>query len=131
MLYFILDACKKSGEVPAGVRQSSKKIATTLSIFFLIMHMLLPYSIHFSAVTINILHADLKTDNHSKLANLHGHLIQEPTTHKLKDKAEHNIHYLNKLSSKNIHHKTESLLDYLLVAFCLWVLNLVIMPSSY
>lgn len=128
LLYFILDVFKTSGEVPLSMRLGIKHIATSLSICFLVMHLILPYSIHLSAVTSKILHADLKADNRSKLSNLHDHFIQEPPTRKLKDKAKNNIHYLNKLSTKKIHHKTESLLDYLLVAFSLWVFNLVIMP---
>lgn len=131
--YFVFDIASEYVNVPASVVRQARVLSGRLLIVFLTFYLLLPYSIHFSALASQHMHAKIKEDNRNKLDNLHGSLVirgeaHSPSKKSFKSRAKASIHHLDTAQAKGIHQKVESLFSYLLISLTITLFDLVIMP---
>ncbi|TDF41458.1 hypothetical protein EYS14_00950 [Alteromonadaceae bacterium M269] len=133
LFYFVLDIASEHVKVPASVVRQVRVLSGRVLILFVTFYLLLPYSIHFSALVSQQLHAKIKEDNRTKLDNLHSSLViaddkKDSSKDSFKAKAKSSINHLSKTQAKGIHKKVQSLFSYLLISLTITLFDLVIMP---
>jgi hypothetical protein len=133
LFYFLFDMASEHVKVPASVIRQMRVLSGRFLIVFVTFYLLLPYSIHVSALVSQQLHTKMREDNRTKLDNLHGSLIIKEDAHdasknSFKHKARSSINHLSQAQTKGIHQKVESLFSYLLISLTITLFDLIIMP---
>ena len=133
LFYFVLDIASEHVKVPVSAVRQARVLSGRILILFITFYLLLPYSIHFSALVSQQLHAKIKEDNRTKLDSLHGSLVvkddkKDSSKKSFKAKAKSSINHLSTTQAKSIHQKVESLFGYLLISLTITLFDLVIMP---
>lgn len=126
--YLLLIWANEHTPIPEKVLRRLRTLAKEVLMLFLLLHFVLPYSIHFSSATSHYLRTQTQIDNGNQLRNIHGDLVAKVPDNKLKEKASASIDHLKNLSVKTLHRKTENVFKYLINVWILTLFDLVIMP---
>lgn len=114
--------------VPQHIALNTRLLAKQATLIFVIFHLILPYSIHFSALISQEINHELHQNSSQQLDSVHSAVTALHGKGELKTKAKNSIHSLKNVSSKHIHKKTESLFAYLLWRLVLTLFDLIVMP---
>ena len=104
--------------------------ARHISMVFVFVHLLLPYSLHFSSLLAHEMSTEIHHGASDKLTNVHGIFSNLSQQKALKERAESSIHHLKGMDAKHVHKQTENLFAYLLWRMVLTLFNLVLMPLA-
>ncbi|MCY7295013.1 hypothetical protein [Alteromonas sp. a30] len=128
-LYALLAMVREKKLIPQRVLINARLITRHTTLLFIVVHLLLPYSIHFSALASEQISSKLQLSSQANLSQLHGSLLSFTAGHKLEERAKSSIHHLKSVGQKHVHQQTERVLSYVLWKITLLALNLILMPG--
>lgn len=96
---------------------------------FLLLHLVLPYSIHIAKGVSDRVSADLRNTNQHSLKYTHLHLVGDADQQDLKRSAKQSVDKLKTLSSKHINQKVDNLASYVVNSLSLALFDLVLLPG--
>lgn len=105
-----------------------KSMVKYVSIIFVTLHLLIPYSVHFSAQVDKAVYQSLSSDISNDLENLHHEIVSKNDTTDVKQKAENTIKNLERMLL-NIPEKTEALISYYSGKVIFGFLRMILLPS--
>lgn len=96
---------------------------------YLLLHLVLPYSLHIAQGISDRVSADLRHSNQQSLTSTHLHLAESVGQQDLKRSAQQSVDKLKTLSSKHINQKVDSLASYVINSLTLALFDLVLLPG--
>ncbi len=130
LVFFVFWFTRQRKLVPQHVALVTRLLAKRATLIFVTFHLLLPYSIHFSAHISQVINAQTQQHNSQRLSNIHSVITALPNDHELKNRAKSSIHHLSSVSAKQMHKKTENLFAYLIWRLVLTLFDVVLMPAA-
>ena len=127
--YALLAIAREKKVLPQRVLVNVRMSARHLTMLFVIAHLLLPYSLHFSGVISEHLNHTVRGTHQNNLAVSHQLIVSSTKDSHLKSQAESSIHHLKSLSKKQVHSHTQNMLSYVMWLTVQTFFNLVLMPS--
>ena len=128
--YALLVIAKSNKWLSRQVLNYLAKIAVCTTVLLVFVHLLLPYSLYFSSLLSQQMHADTQRAASEKLAHAQ-HAVRHLSHHdSLSARAKSSISHLQTTAVKGVHQQTENIFAYLLWRIALGLCNLVLLPLA-
>ena len=134
MFYLFLKLFGPITDVPRIVLARSRLYAKEVLLLFVIFHLLLPYSVHFSSLLSHEINQQIRNEHAQKLSNLHEQMLPDTVVKKpnhgkqLKHRASSSIDHLKRVPNRIIKQKNHSMMSYLQHIMVVNLLDLILMP---
>ncbi len=109
------------------IHTALKRITELSLLLFVMVHLLLPYSIHGAALISDTLYKDLRSVNRNNLTNMHQSLSSNSRHGDYKTRVKYDIGHMEAML-KDLPHKVESMISYRAKYLMFRVMSTIVMP---